>query len=96
MVQIVDNFELTGFSGLCSDIGKVILGYEDECLEAAKTLADGRFSSWAYGSRDYPKGCFLYQTGKVFWNPNDNGKREGHSRAICFKVGKYTSLICNV
>ena len=96
LCRIVENFELTDFSGLCSDIEKVILVYEADCEEAANTLAAGKFTSLENGSSHFPKGCFLKKNGRIYWNSHDIGGRSSYGRAICFKSGKYSSLYCNL
>ena len=86
-------FLLTKSGKTCDDIGKGLLGTEDECKQAAKEL-DGTFKGEWY-TTIRPKGCF-WKYKNVYWNKHSTGFGNKFSKAICRRSSKCILLICIV
>ena len=70
----------------CSDSALIDLPHEQECFDALK-YANSFHSSAKYGRKGSwggsPKGCFIYDSGLIYFNSHLTGKNLPNARSIC-------------
>ena len=73
----------------CSEIGKISLGNEPECQEAA--LALGLYYVWWVDAswNHVPKGCFIDGNRDAYWNAHETGASSENHFPICKKDGNH-------
>ena len=83
-VYYLGTFFWTAENQVCSEIEKQILVDKSQCKEAA---VSGNLRYWEEDQDDtlFPTGCF--QVTSVFWNLNQNGKKQPQAKAICKDLG---------
>ena len=75
----------------CADNGLQDLSTEQECSEAvtyAKYFNDDAQYAKSGSFKIYPKGCFIWDTGKMYFNLHSSGNNHPEIRSICNK-GNY-------
>ena len=72
----------------CAYQGLEDLSNDQECSEAAKYARslNQNASFFQVGNREtYPKGCIIYDDGRMYFNQHPSGMNEGITRSICKK-----------
>ena len=76
----------TDFGVTCSDNGFIDLSNDQECLDAVNYAKSfNREANYIKEvSREFdPKGCFIYETGNMFFNLHSTGRNNVYTRSIC-------------
>ena len=73
----------------CSDRGFIDLSHQQECAAAvshAKSFNSKAIFMSQTDHSDRHKGCFIYDSGAVWFNTHDTGSRSSYVTSIC-KIG---------
>ena len=73
----------------CSDYGLMDLAHPQECSAAvdhAKSFNDKSIFMSRTDHEDRHKGCFIYDSGAMWFNTHDTGSRSSYVTSIC-KIG---------
>ena len=75
---------MIGKNRLCADAGKVEIA-QDDCEKVAD---ETNLGFQTVTEERYPKGCFQYNDGKVYFNRHRVGSKDSLAAPICSGQGK--------
>ena len=71
---------------MCTSLGQEEILYEDECRTASQAM--GMLWGGSETASDYPKGCYIFFTGRngeMYWNNDALGSRDRISASVVCK-----------
>ena len=76
-------YDLSKANGVCFDVGATTILTESECRSATSKIPGASEFGDEETDNDWPKGCYLYENGKVYWNIHETGSPNKRARQVC-------------
>ena len=88
IIIVISEYVVVGKNKLC--IEQNTIDDENECKKAAILTGksnDGTITTETV--RGYPKGCYVFTNGRVYFNKYSEGKKHSKSSPICKRKGTF-------